>query len=99
MCKSSREQRPIQQYGSSEAIASCAWSSHLGAPLLVAGMGNKYLRAFDIRGKDGNVFFAIEIVTKIDLSEFKCNTPPVCYQSSLWHDRGSFQPLSSGFLY
>ncbi|CDH56705.1 wd repeat protein ybl104c [Lichtheimia corymbifera JMRC:FSU:9682] len=45
----SREQRPIQQYGSSEAIASCAWSSHLGAPLLVAGMGNKYLRAFDIR--------------------------------------------------
>ncbi|KAI9317907.1 WD40-repeat-containing domain protein [Dichotomocladium elegans] len=43
--------RPIQQYGPSEAIASCAWSSHGGAPLLIAGMGNKYLRVYDIRGK------------------------------------------------
>lgn len=95
--QSSREQRPIQQYGSSEAIASCAWSSHLGAPLLVAGMGNKYLRAFDIRGKvDNGLFF---VVTNMDISEFKCNTTSVCYQSSLWHDRGSFQPLSSGILY
>ena len=46
-----REQRPIQQYGSSEAIASCAWSTHGGSPLLIAGMGYKYLRTYDIRGK------------------------------------------------
>ncbi|KAI9494432.1 WD40-repeat-containing domain protein [Zychaea mexicana] len=44
-----REQRPIQQYGSSEAIASCAWSTNGGSPLLIAGMGYKYLRAYDIR--------------------------------------------------
>ncbi|KAI9264074.1 hypothetical protein BDA99DRAFT_559383 [Phascolomyces articulosus] len=44
-----REQRPIQQYGSSEAIASCVWSTNGGSPLLIAGMGYKYLRAYDIR--------------------------------------------------
>ncbi|KAF7724390.1 hypothetical protein EC973_001115 [Apophysomyces ossiformis] len=49
-----REQKPIQQYGSSEAIASCAWSIHAGSPLLIAGMGNKYLRVYDIR-VDANV--------------------------------------------
>ncbi|KAI8143120.1 hypothetical protein BJV82DRAFT_611432 [Fennellomyces sp. T-0311] len=44
-----REQRPILQYGSSEAITSCTWSAHAGSPLLIAGMGYKYLRVYDIR--------------------------------------------------
>ncbi|KAI8647874.1 WD40-repeat-containing domain protein [Parasitella parasitica] len=46
---SSRDQGPVRQYGSSEAISSCAWSEHANAPLLVAGMGNKYLRVYDVR--------------------------------------------------
>ncbi|KAI7863038.1 hypothetical protein BDF14DRAFT_1848124 [Spinellus fusiger] len=48
-----REQKPIQHYGSSEAIASCAWSTHSNSPLLVAGMGGKYMRIYDIRVDSG----------------------------------------------
>ncbi|KAI8050673.1 uncharacterized protein B0P05DRAFT_563144 [Gilbertella persicaria] len=51
---STREQGPVRQYGSSEAIASCAWSEHANAPLLIAGMGNKYLRVYDIRADPGS---------------------------------------------
>lgn len=51
---SSREQGPVRQYGSSEAISSCAWSEHANAPLLIAGMGNKYLRVYDIRADPGS---------------------------------------------
>lgn len=45
----SREQGPVRQYGSSEAISSCAWSEHTNSLLLIAGMGNKYLRVYDVR--------------------------------------------------
>ncbi|KAI8372909.1 uncharacterized protein BYT42DRAFT_578520 [Radiomyces spectabilis] len=48
-----REQKPLYQFGSSEAIASCAWSVHGGSPLLIAGMANKYLRVYDIRVDSG----------------------------------------------
>ncbi|KAI8890822.1 hypothetical protein K501DRAFT_236548 [Backusella circina FSU 941] len=50
----SREQGPVRQYGSSEAIASCVWSEHTNSPLLIAGMGNKYLRVYDIRADPGS---------------------------------------------
>lgn len=50
----SREQGPVRQFGSSEAISSCAWSEHSNSPLLIAGMGNKYLRAYDIRADPGS---------------------------------------------
>ncbi|KAL1931366.1 hypothetical protein VTP01DRAFT_9508 [Rhizomucor pusillus] len=43
------DQKPIQQYGSSEGTSSCAWSTHAGSPLLIAGMAYKYLRVYDIR--------------------------------------------------
>ncbi|KAI8990275.1 hypothetical protein BDB01DRAFT_841998 [Pilobolus umbonatus] len=45
----SKDQGPVRQYGPSEAISSCTWSEYSGTPLLIAGMGNKYLRVYDIR--------------------------------------------------
>jgi hypothetical protein len=39
----------MQQYGSAEAITSCAWLNETSAPLLIAGMGGKWLRLYDIR--------------------------------------------------
>jgi hypothetical protein len=45
------EQRLMQQYGSAEAITSCAWLNETSAPLLIAGMGGKWLRLYDIRCK------------------------------------------------
>ncbi|KAI7903729.1 uncharacterized protein BX663DRAFT_507393 [Cokeromyces recurvatus] len=58
----SREQGPIRQYGSSEAISSCAWSEHENAPLLIAGMGNKYVRVYDIRADLGS--YPLQFATK-----------------------------------
>jgi WD40 repeat protein len=47
------QQRPLQQYGSSEAITSLAWfSKHRG--LLAAGMGFKWLRLYDTRQENAN---------------------------------------------
>ncbi|KAG2179533.1 hypothetical protein INT44_006380, partial [Umbelopsis vinacea] len=43
------EQKLMQQYGSAEAITSCAWLSETSAPLLIAGMGGKWLRLYDTR--------------------------------------------------
>ncbi|KAH8556996.1 WD40-repeat-containing domain protein [Umbelopsis sp. PMI_123] len=43
------EQKLMQQYGSAEAITSCAWLNEISAPLLIAGMGGKWLRLYDIR--------------------------------------------------
>jgi hypothetical protein len=45
--------RPIQQYGSSEAISSITWfGAHAG--LLGAGMGIKWIRIYDVRGMEGD---------------------------------------------
>ncbi|KAI9480747.1 MAG: hypothetical protein EXX96DRAFT_191846 [Benjaminiella poitrasii] len=67
-----REQGPIRQYGSSEAISSCAWSVHDNAPLLIAGMGNKYLRVYDIRADPGSnpLQFATKAVHGIAIDPF-----------------------------
>ncbi|KAI8967392.1 WD40-repeat-containing domain protein, partial [Mycotypha africana] len=58
----SKEQGPLRQYGSSEAISSCSWSIHANAPLLIAGMGNKYLRVYDIRADPASS--PLQFVTK-----------------------------------
>ncbi|KAG2235345.1 hypothetical protein INT48_004964 [Thamnidium elegans] len=67
-----REQGPVRQYGSSEAISSCAWSEHANAPLLIAGMGNKYLRVYDIRADLGSnpLQFATKAVHGITIDPF-----------------------------
>lgn len=48
----SGEPRPIFQFGSSETVSSATFlvsGSNSASPLLVAGMGGKWLRAFDLR--------------------------------------------------
>lgn len=67
-----REQGPVRQYGSSEAISSCAWSEHANAPLLIAGMGNKYLRVYDIRAdlNSSPLQFATKAVHGITVDPF-----------------------------
>ncbi|OAD70468.1 hypothetical protein PHYBLDRAFT_182399 [Phycomyces blakesleeanus NRRL 1555(-)] len=50
---SNREQTPIQQYGPAENTVSCTWSVHSHSPLLIAGMGSRYLRVYDIRVDSG----------------------------------------------
>jgi hypothetical protein len=46
-------QRPLQQYGSSEAVTSVAWlPRHPG--LVSAGMGLKYLRVYDVRAESSS---------------------------------------------
>ncbi|GAA5812870.1 hypothetical protein MFLAVUS_006329 [Mucor flavus] len=67
-----REQGPVRQYGPSEAISSCAWSEHANAPLLIAGMGNKYLRVYDIRADLGSnpLQFATKAVHGITMDPF-----------------------------
>lgn len=67
-----REQGPVRQYGSSEAISSCAWSEHANSPLLIAGMGNKYLRVYDIRADPGSnpLQFASKAVHGIAVDPF-----------------------------
>ncbi|KAG0743717.1 hypothetical protein G6F63_007654 [Rhizopus arrhizus] len=64
----SRELGPIRQYGSSEVISSCAWSEHASAPILMAGMANKYLRVYDIRADSNPLQFTTKAVygTTID---------------------------------
>ncbi|CAO3664754.1 unnamed protein product [Rhizopus microsporus] len=64
----SREAGPIRQYGSSEVISSCAWSEHASAPILIAGMANKYLRVYDIRSDTNSLQFSTKAVygTTID---------------------------------
>ena len=68
----SREQGPVRQYGSSEAISSCAWSEHNNALLLIAGMGNKYLRVYDIRADASSnpLQFATKAVHGITIDPF-----------------------------
>ncbi|KAL9545952.1 hypothetical protein PS6_007927 [Mucor atramentarius] len=68
----SREQGPVRQYGSSEAISSCAWSEHANAPLLIAGMGNKYLRVYDVRAdvSSNPLQFATKAVHGIAIDPF-----------------------------
>ncbi|RKP27136.1 WD40-repeat-containing domain protein, partial [Syncephalis pseudoplumigaleata] len=43
--------KPIQQYGMSEAVLSCAWFPQMPAQL-VAGMAHKWLRVYDTRSSD-----------------------------------------------
>lgn len=57
-----RESGPIRQYGSSEVISSCAWTEHANAPLLMAGMANKYLRVYDIRTDSNPLQFTTKAV-------------------------------------
>lgn len=56
---SSSEARPLYQFGSSETVTSACFlvpdgGSASSSPLLVAGMGQKSLRAFDLRNGGGN---------------------------------------------
>jgi WD40 repeat protein len=55
----SSEARPLYQFGSSETVTSACFlvpdgGSASSSPLLVAGMGQKSLRAFDLRNGGGN---------------------------------------------
>lgn len=43
--------KPIAQYGSSEAVASASWFYGMNTPCIVAGMGGKWIRAYDLRSK------------------------------------------------
>ncbi|KAJ2957296.1 hypothetical protein NQZ79_g6987 [Umbelopsis isabellina] len=54
------EQKLIQQYGSAEAITSCAWLNDTSAPLLIAGMGGKWLRLYDIRQETSSTSLSIQ---------------------------------------
>jgi WD40 repeat protein len=45
----SEEPKPFAQYGSSESVISATWVSN--APCILAGMGYKWIRIYDIRGK------------------------------------------------
>ncbi|KAI9106057.1 hypothetical protein DFS34DRAFT_43429 [Phlyctochytrium arcticum] len=45
--------KPLAQYGSSEGVSSAAWLHH-SSPHLVAGMGLKWIRGFDLRNGTSN---------------------------------------------
>ncbi|ORX91418.1 hypothetical protein K493DRAFT_339376, partial [Basidiobolus meristosporus CBS 931.73] len=64
--------RPIQQYGSSEAITSCAWFPDSPSQL-VAGMGLKWLRVYDVRADSSSppgVIFATKAIYGISVDPF-----------------------------
>lgn len=41
--------KPLQQYGSSEVVSSVEWLTQLNPSIVVAGMGSRWLRVYDIR--------------------------------------------------
>ncbi|RUS22511.1 hypothetical protein BC937DRAFT_88669 [Endogone sp. FLAS-F59071] len=65
------EPRPIQQYGTSEAITSCAWFP-TGSPRLVAGMAMRFVRIYDMRveGTNSSVVFSTKAVYGINVDPF-----------------------------
>ncbi len=58
-----QQQRPILQFGSSEAVTSVTWlSGHAG--LIGAGMGLKYIRIYDTRADPNAATSQIVISTR-----------------------------------
>ncbi|TPX62747.1 hypothetical protein SpCBS45565_g06969 [Spizellomyces sp. 'palustris'] len=76
--------KPVAQYGSSEGISSAAWL-YKSSPHLVAGMGLKWIRGYDLRAA-GNNTPSLVIPTKAVL-EFRTGITQI-----------SWSPIRSGCL-